>query len=231
MLSHRHTLLRETNPATWDRGIWRFGTGVLRVLKNVTVWAVSWGVWLLKSGEICVKQYNGSRRPSLESLSPLKGVRGEVCNLKRQWRGHLFVTKPDVTAAYTSNRRADWRIVMYTAITHTHSANSHTLNTQWHAPCLCTWAHKQQQCRVNRVQFLWLPSSNNSCSITGPTSQTVPRERELTRVRQSRQIGEQASGKQTTKHTRPLKNERSFCKQKCAKFVSRKLNRQSVSVL
>lgn len=177
MLSHRHTLLRETNPATWDRGIWRFGTGVLRVLKNVTVWAVSWGVWLLKSGEICVKQYNGNRRPSLESLSPLKGVRGEVCNLKRQWRGHLFVTKPDVTAAYTSNRRADWRIVMYTAITHTHSANSHTLNTQWHAPCLCTWAHKQQQCRVNRVQFLWLPSSNNSCSITGPTSQTVPRER------------------------------------------------------
>lgn len=45
---------------------------------------------------------------------------GEVCNLKEQWRGHLFVTKPDVTAAYTSNRGADWRIVMYTVITHTH---------------------------------------------------------------------------------------------------------------
>lgn len=47
------------------------------MLKNVTVQAVSWGVGEKKSekeseksGENCMKRYNGNRRPSLESLSP-----------------------------------------------------------------------------------------------------------------------------------------------------------------
>lgn len=144
---------------------------------------------------------------------------GEVCNLKEQWRGHLFVTKPDVTAAYTSNTGADWRIVMYTVITHTHSANSHTLYTQWHAPWLCTWAHKQRQSRVNRVQFLWLPSSNNSCSITGPTRQTVPRESEIESWqewdRADRQGLQESRQQNTVGRWRPKD---SFYQHKCIKF-------------
>lgn len=71
---------------------------------------------------------------------------------------------------------------MYTVIRHTHTGCRQpyiiyiTTHNDMHLPEIYTHAHRQSW--VNRVQFLLLLGSNNGSSITGLTSQTVPRERE-----------------------------------------------------
>lgn len=86
-------------------------------------------------------------------LNTLHG--GKLCNLKEQWRGHLFVPKPDVTPAYTSNRAADRLTVILLLHTHVPQAAIHYIHTM---ACTLEYKHayKWRQGRVNWVQSLLL---------------------------------------------------------------------------
>lgn len=112
----------------------------------------------------------------------LAGYMGEVCNHKEQWREALVHHKAWCHACLNFKQTA----CRLTGEKHILLSHTHTLQIAIHyiytMVCIflkCTHALKYLQSWVNRVQFLLLPWSNNSSSITGLTSQTVPREREI----------------------------------------------------
>lgn len=142
----------------------------------------------------------------------LAGYMGEVCNHKEQWREALVHHKAWCHACLHFKQTAcrltgEKRILL--SHTHIHFANTHTVHYIYTMVCTflkCTHALKYSQSWVNRVQFLLLLWSNNSSSITGLTSQTVPREREIEGKGTDRKI-EKAADWRKAVHKRGKKGE------------------------